>query len=366
MLLNTKVSSLFPRKWRSKGLTSWCIIERFKFTKYMTNLDIRSWYFDETGENKRSHNVLTNFISEQIDYNILEMEEKYIKEHFQNSLLKGKYFKNIPEELIYCPLCMSKGRHYIEQQILPVESCIYHPKQKLLKGECPNPKCNKKLYYTQFSKNIKEENSRLPFQCSCGFSFIPKNKINLEVYRNWSTETDTKFVTKSKKTSYSILNTINMSNLMYLNVFKNEVFYNQYSRRRIRYRANTKRRRAIKRKCRSDFLKDFKRIAKSYLNEVMNTYSEDSIEIDKLITDLEDQIRKIFDEARDTLNLSLLIAKNPIMIKEKEDEYWLIRHYMMNELSNTVNKIKCQEKTPFLIKYNSKEKLIEVKYNLVT
>lgn len=361
---NTNKTS-FCKKWRTKGLSSWCIVERFKFTKHMNNLDIRHWYFDEIGVKTTDKEELIKFIEQQINYNILESECKFVKKHFNGTLLIGKNFKEMPDILRYCPECMSEGKHYIEQQILPLEYCMYHTDQKIIIGDCLNTKCTEKLPYMQLLVKTKEENHRMPFKCSCGHSLISTNNNGLKIYRIWNQAVNIDLKNKPHKTEYLIMNKINVSNSMYLELFRGRFTFNHNAKRTVKLRTNIGNSKQLKFKSISEFIMDFERFLISYLNQIAYKYPNLKTGIYKLIDNKKHNVRKMFDKALESIKLSSVIAKNLNAIEQIEDKYWLISHHMMNQLFNKIYQLRAEDEKPLLIKYDSDKQIIKVKYNVV-
>lgn len=353
----------FPSKWRTKGLSAWCVIERFKLTKYITNLDVKHWFERESGVVSADTEVLTNFINDKLGVDLMHEEQTYIDRHFNNTVLTGSHFKLSPDTLRYCIKCMQKGRHYVEQQVLPLTHCMYHPEQRLSSSRCPNEDCSHTLSSTQFLKKSKGENHRMPFNCACGHSFLPENKMGLYLYNEWSQAEDTDFYHfPEDKTyqGYSILNELELSDRQYIQLFTGELKFNQSSEHNIKYRARTRNYRKYEFQCHSEVLEDINRMALSYFGKKLSKTEGITIE-----DDFEIQTEVLFYKTLQNLDTSSFTLINHEIIDEYKDKYWLLKHYIMNEISNSFLNMNNSKQSPFLIKYNKNLKTISIKYNLV-
>lgn len=358
MVIEKRIS--FPSKWRTKGLSTWCVIERFKHTKYITNLDVKHWLESDSGVASADTEVLTNFVNDKLGVDLIHEEQTYINQHFNNTVLTGSHFKLSPDTLRYCIKCMQKGEHYVEQQVLPLTHCMYHPEQRLSSLHCPNDECSYTLSSTQFLDKSKGENHRAPFECACGYSFLSQNTLGL--YNEWSRAEDRDFYHSSEYEiyhGYSILNEIELSDLQYIQLYTGKLKFNQSSVHNIKYRAKTRNYKKYELKCHSEILEDIKRITLSHFGKKLSMTEGITIE------DFEVQAEVLFYKTLKNLDTSSFTLINHEIIGEYKDKYWLIKHYMMNELSNFFLGMNNLEQSPFIIKYDKFLRIIFIKYNTI-
>ena len=180
-------------EWVTKYISTWCILERFKFANVLTNNHILQIFGNEdvqklknvtnAGDYLRSLSSLKGIdrvkALEILGVDLFEKKSELINMFKPIVGRRGhiEYLTN--NNISYCQKCMEKGFHSVFHQLTLFNNCVFHPDEEL-RDTCF--KCNK-----IFSRHLLSADDGTSFLCQCGQSIMDKIDV-AAIFKNWEEE----------------------------------------------------------------------------------------------------------------------------------------------------------------------------------